>query len=86
MREVREEIVLYDPQRKEFKRGSKVLSQGAGGSYETTWEFKLPSGITQGAYTVQTLMYVNGQMMAQRQTTMQLVMRDGAIQVAGLTH
>ncbi len=77
VREVKEEIVLYDTQNKEFKRAAKVLNEGSGGSYETDWQFKLPSGVTQGRYTVQTLMYVNGQVVAQRETTMQLVKYEG---------
>lgn len=76
VREVKEEIILYDTQGKEFKRATKVLNQGSSGSYETNWNFKLPSGITQGQYTVQTLVSVNGQIMAQRETRMQLVMLE----------
>ena len=82
VREVKEELVLFDTDNKEFKRGSKVLSSGASGSYETDWEFKLPSGITQGQYRAQTLIYVNGQMVAKRDTTLQLVMLSDSTRLA----
>jgi uncharacterized protein YcfJ len=76
IREVKEEIVLYDTDNKEFKRSAKILNQGSGGGYETDWNFKLPSGVTQGQYMVKTFVSVNGQVLAQRETRMQLVMLD----------
>jgi uncharacterized protein YcfJ len=83
IQEVKEEIVLYDTNNKEFKRGTKQLSQGSGGSYETSWQFKLPDGVTQGRYRVETLMYVNGQLMAKRDNAVQLVLiGDGSHVVA----
>lgn len=82
VREVKEEIVFYDTQNKEFKRGSKILSEGSGGSYENDWQFKLPPGVTQGNYRVQTLMYLNGQMVAQRDTALQLVMLPDGLHIA----
>jgi hypothetical protein len=62
----------------------KVVNQDSsgGGSYQNQFQIKLPSGLEQGAYQVKTQLYVNGQMLAERQQNLQVVRIDGVLHVA----
>lgn len=60
--EIREELALLDPTGKEQAKKAKVLTEKSAGSggYENQFNFKLPQGVPQGAYTIRTTLYVNG--------------------------
>ncbi len=80
--EIREEFALLDPSGKEQAKKSKVLTEkGAGsGGYENRFNFKLPQGVPQGAYTIRTTLYVNGAAASTNDSKVQLVFkaREGA--------
>ena len=73
--EIREEFALLDPSGKEQAKKSKVLTEkGAGsGGYENQFNFKLPQGVPQGAYTIRTTLYVNGAAASTNDSKVQLV-------------
>lgn len=73
--EIREEFALLDPSGKEQAKKSKVLTEkGAGsGGYENQFNFKLPKGVPQGAYTIRTTLYVNGAAATTNDSKVQLV-------------
>jgi hypothetical protein len=77
--EIREEFALLDPSGKEQAKKSKVLTEkGAGsGGYENRFNFKLPQGVPQGAYTIRTTLYVNGAAATTNDSTVQLVFNAG---------
>jgi hypothetical protein len=76
--EIREELALIDPTGKEQAKKSKVLTEkGAGsGGYENQFNFKLPQGVPQGAYTIRTTLYVNGVPAKVNDAKVQLVFND----------
>ncbi len=84
VREVREELVVYDTDGKPFKTGSKPLTNGSGGRFENSFELTLPKGVSQGVYAMKTNLYVNGKLSASRDLRTQLVWNgsDG-VMVAG---
>lgn len=71
--EVREELVVFNPDGTPFKTGSKAFSSNSAGRYENTFELKLPQGAPQGEYALKTNVYVNGKMMATRDLRTQVV-------------
>lgn len=77
--EIREEFALIDPSGKEQAKKSKVLTEkGAGsGGYENQFNFKLPQGVPQGAYTIRTTLYVNGAAADTNDAKVQLVFNTG---------
>ena len=76
--DVREELVVLDPQGQPFKSGSKTLASNnkSGGRFENSFELTLPAGVSQGVYGVKTNLYVNGKLAATRDLRTQLVMLD----------
>ena len=78
--DVREELVVLDPQGQPFKSGSKALASNnsSGGRFENSFELTLPAGVSQGVYGVKTNLYVNGKLAASRDLRTQLVMIDAA--------
>ncbi|MEZ5563083.1 MAG: hypothetical protein R3F27_09045 [Gammaproteobacteria bacterium] len=74
--EIREEFALLDPSGKEQAKKSKVLTEkGAGsGGYENQFNFRLPQGVPQGAYTIRTTLYVNGAAAGTNDAKVQLVL------------
>lgn len=76
--EIREEFALLDPSGKEQAKKSKVLTEkGAGsGGYENQFNFKLPQGVPQGAYTIRTTLYVNGAAASSNDSKVQLVLNS----------
>lgn len=73
VREVREDLVVYDPQGKEFASKAKPLVNHTGGRFENTFELTLPEGVSQGVYAMKTNLYVNGKLMESRKLNTQLV-------------
>lgn len=76
--DVREELVVLDPQGQPFKSGSKALASNnkTGGRFENSFELTLPAGVSQGVYGVKTNLYVNGKLAATRDLRTQLVIMD----------
>lgn len=73
VREVREELVVFDQEGKPFKSGSKPLVNHTGGRFENSFELTLPKDASQGRYAMKTNLYVNGQLSASRDLSTQLV-------------
>lgn len=74
IQEVKEVLVAYTPDGQEFKRGEKKLNDTVGsGEYVNSFTLKLPSGAPQGVYRLETTVFVNGQA---------LVRKDSSVQVA----
>lgn len=73
VREVREELVIFNPDGTAFKSGSKPFSANSAGRYENSFEVKLPEGASQGVYSLKTNVYVNGKPTATRDLRTQVV-------------
>ena len=74
VQEVKQVLVAYSPDGQEFKRGEKKLNEVAGsGEYVNSFTLKLPANAPQGVYRFETLVYLNGQ---------QVTKRDSSVQVA----
>lgn len=83
VREVREELVVFDQDGKRFKSGSKALTNNSGGRFENSFEITLPKDASQGRYALQTNLYVNGKLSASRDLNTQLVWNgDSSVMVA----
>lgn len=87
--EIREELALLDPTGKEQAKKVKVLTETSTGSggYESQFNFKLPQGVPQGAYTIRTTLYVNGAPAKVNNAKMQMVFSprlDHKIRVAAV--
>ena len=82
--EVREEMVVFDTHGEQIRSKDKPLVNSSGGRFENSFELSLPQQAPQGVYTIKTNLYVNGKLMAKRDMSTQLVMRDaeGATGVA----
>jgi hypothetical protein len=78
--QVREELVVFDQDGKQFKSGSKALTNNSGGRFENSFEITLPKDASQGRYALRTNLYVNGKLSASRDLNTQLVW-NGAEQV-----
>lgn len=77
VREIREEIVVYDAGGKAINSGSKPFVASTAGRFENSFEIKLPTNAPQGVYSMQTRLYVNGKLAATRDLRSQVV-RNGA--------
>lgn len=90
IREVREQIVLFDPDGKEFKRGEKIVSDSrtGAGQFQNTFSFTLPSQAPQGIYTAKTVVIVNNQPLRQNDSKVQIVLgpEAGTLVLAGAPH
>lgn len=76
--EVREELVVFDPQGEKVRNGSKQLTNNTGGRFENSFELVLPNSAPQGVYAMKTNLYVNGKLSASRNLQTQIVFRgDG---------
>jgi len=80
--EVREELVVFDPQGEPFRNGSKQVTNNTGGRFENTFELVLPDSAPQGVYAMKTNLYVNGKLSATRNLQTQIVVNgDGTAPV-----
>lgn len=73
VREVREELAIFNPDGTVFKSGSKPFNASTAGRYENSFEVKLPEGAPQGVYALKTNVYVNGKLAATRDLRTQVV-------------
>jgi hypothetical protein len=81
--QVREELVVFDQDGKQFKSGSKALTNNSGGRFENSFEITLPKDASQGRYALRTNLYVNGKLSASRDLNTQLVWSEvGQLTVA----
>ena len=80
VREIREELAIFNPDGSAFKSGSKPFIANTAGRYENSFEVKLPEGVSQGVYALKTNVYVNGKLAATRDLRTQVVW-DGSVGV-----
>ena len=73
VREVREELAIFNPDGTQIKTGSKPFSASSAGRYENSFEVKLPEAAPQGRYALKTNVYVNGKLAATRDLQTQVV-------------
>jgi len=75
IREVKEQIRIYEPGQSEpFKTAEKVASESAGsGAYENTFTVTFPSNMPQGRYSIQTDVFVNGERLDKGSNQIQVV-------------
>lgn len=73
VQEVREELLVFNPDGSPIKNGSKPFTASSGGRYENQFELRLPANAPQGAYKLKTKLYVNGESLAERDLSTQLV-------------
>ena len=71
--EVKEDLIVCNPDGTPFKTGSKPFTANSAGRFENSFELKLPEGAHQGAYALKTNVYVNGKMLATRDLRTQVV-------------
>lgn len=77
--DIQEKIVIFDNEdnSKELKSLTKVVNKGtnSSGAFENEFTFKLPEGMPQGIYPVQTTVIVDGKAYAPVSSQMQLIYR-----------
>lgn len=73
VRDVREELVIFNPDGEVVKSDSKPFSANTAGRYENSFEVKLPKGVSQGKYALKTNVYVNGKLAQTRDLSTQVV-------------
>ena len=73
VREVREELVISNPDGKPFGTGSKPFVATTAGRFENTFEIKLPDKAATGVYLLKTALFVNGVPGSTRDLDVQLV-------------
>lgn len=79
--QIKEALTLSGPNG-QMHHDKVVNPSGGGGSYQNQFQITLPSGLEQGTYQVATQLYVNGQMLAERQQNLQVTRVDGGLQLA----
>ncbi|MDR2186836.1 MAG: hypothetical protein LBE62_02150 [Azonexus sp.] len=71
--EVKEVLIAYAPNGKEFKRGEKKINDATGsGEYTNNFTLTLPKGVPQGVYKLETQVFVNGKLAARKENSIQL--------------
>lgn len=73
VREVREELVISNPEGKPFGTGSKPFLATTAGRFENSFEVKLPEKAAVGVYLLKTALYVNGVASLSRDVDVKLV-------------
>lgn len=73
VREVREELTIFNPDGMQIKTGGKPFSASSAGRYENSFEVRLPESAPQGRYALKTNVYVNGKLSATRDLQTQVV-------------
>ncbi len=73
VREVREELVISNPDGKPFGTASKPFVATTAGRFENTFEIKLPEKAAVGVYRLKTALFVNGAAASTRDLDVQLV-------------
>lgn len=73
VREVREELVISNPDGKPFGTGSKPFVATTAGRFENSFEVKLPEKAAPGVYLLKTALYVNGAAALSRDVDVKLV-------------
>lgn len=71
--EVREELVVFNPQGEQLVNTTKPLTNKTGGRFENTFDLTLPASAPQGLYALRTNLYVNGKLSASRNLQTQVV-------------
>ena len=71
---VEEELVFLDPAGKQITKSKKAANQGqGGGAYNTAFAFTLPEGVPQGQYSVKSAIYLDGVVVMNRSSNLQIV-------------
>lgn len=80
---VEEEMSMTRPDGKQIT-SRKVVNQGQGaGGYQSSFTVKMPKGVSEGEYPVKTALFLDGQPVASRSLTMQVVrVSDSSVRVA----
>ena len=68
-----EELTLIRPDGSEVKSRKKANENQGAGAYTTSYSMTMPSGVPQGVYPVKTVLYMNGQKVAGKDMSMQVV-------------
>lgn len=68
-----EELTLVRPDGSEVKSRKKANENQGAGAYTTSYSMTMPSGVPQGVYPVKTALYMNGQKVAGKDMSMQVV-------------
>lgn len=77
IREIREVLVAYSPDGKEFKRGEKFVdTAGGSGEFSNSFTLRLPQGAPEGGYRLHTDVYLNGKLASSRDASLQLVQAE----------
>ena len=80
---VEEEVTLTRPDGKDAKPSRKLISQNtSGGAYRSTYSIEMPRGVMQGVYPLSTALFVNGEKVAERNLSIQVIARAGGEPVA----
>lgn len=72
IKDVKEELVVFNPDGTPFKTGSKPFTANSGGHFVNSFELTLPSSSPQGVYALKTNLYVNGKLTTTRDLNTQL--------------
>ncbi|HZW12158.1 MAG TPA: hypothetical protein VFF81_03070 [Noviherbaspirillum sp.] len=81
---IEEELHLIRPDGKAITSRKKASEDKGAGGFITTYSMKMPEGIQQGEYPVKTVLFLNGQRVAQRDMTLQVVQQQDGLLVASI--
>lgn len=74
IREIKEVLVAFDPEGKEFKRGEKLVdTSGGSGEFTNNFTLRLPQSAPEGNYRLHTDVYLNGKLASSSDASLQLV-------------
>ena len=66
IREVREELQIFNPDGTQYKTGSKPFVANSSGRFENSFELSMPAQAPQGVYALKTNVFINGKPSASR--------------------
>lgn len=68
-----EELTLVRPDGSEVKSRKKANENQGAGAYTTSYSITMPTGVPQGVYPVKTALFMNGEKVASKDLSMQVV-------------
>ncbi len=77
-----EELTLVRPDGSEVKSRKRANENQDAGAYMTSYSMTMPAGVPQGIYPVKTALFMNGEKVAAKDMSMQVVSLPGGERVA----
>lgn len=71
---IEEEMTLVKPDGTTLSARKKANANSTAGAYQTQFTFKLPEGVPQGVYPIKTTVFINGNKVASKDSSIQVVL------------